>query len=125
MNCVNVVVRGNVGHDLNLSEIHSSYPSSKLYTSLPEMLVMKKDKITLILFKKGAFRFMGKVDANQVDFYILEFMDETPDLMFAMLGAHKELQTQKFVYKLPGPVPIEKLNEGVCELELFPTRHLT
>ena len=42
---------------------------------------------------------MGKVDPNQVDFYILEFMDETPDLMFVMLGAHKELQTQTFVYK--------------------------
>ena len=37
---------------------------------------------------------MGKVDPMQVDFYILEFMDETPDLMFAMLEAHKELQTQ-------------------------------
>ena len=26
---------------------------------------------------------------------------------------------------MPGPVAIEKLSDGVCELELFPTRHLT
>ena len=116
---VNSVFKGRLGCDLNLQSIHSLFPGSTLQYTRPTQLIIKYDKLTIILFTKGAVRVMGNVDEDYA--YLMmaltceKFTSEIPDLELQTMTVLVTLSAEQInLYKL------HKLIPSTYEFELFP-----
>jgi TATA-box binding protein (TBP) (component of TFIID and TFIIIB) len=79
---VNVNYRGKLKNPIKLNEIN--VPNSRYHT-VPNQLVIKDDKGTLILFSSGKFRVMGCIDEVEAVFLAYKYIeqitsDDYPDI---------------------------------------------
>jgi TATA-box binding protein (TBP) (component of TFIID and TFIIIB) len=118
---VNVNYRGKLKNPINLKEIN--VPSSE-YHSVPNQLVIKDEKGTIVLFSSGKFRVMGCIDELDATFlaykYIEQFTsDDYPDI---------SIQSFTSVAKLEHDVNLNKLaqcNDTNYQPEIFAAVRMT
>jgi TATA-box binding protein (TBP) (component of TFIID and TFIIIB) len=121
---VNRVFRGRLGFDLNLEKLHDLFPNSTLKDGRPKQLTIKYDKVTLILFPRGAVRVMGNTDECYAYLMLIltleKFTDVIPDLQIQTMTVLVTLPiTEVNLYK------VHKVLPSTYEFELFPAPRIT
>jgi TATA-box binding protein (TBP) (component of TFIID and TFIIIB) len=121
---VNSVFKGRFGFKLDLEKLRDLIPNSVLHDSKPNQLVIKYNKVTVILFSRGAVRVMGNVDECYAYLMMIQtcekFSNEIPDLHIQTMTVLVTLPTVLInLYKLYDQTP------STYEFELFPSLRIT
>src|SRR5208282_3219857 len=115
----NANFKGEFKKKIDLRQLHSKIPNSKLHTK-PFQLVVKDPQGTVILFSNGKFRTMGCIDELEAGFLAYKYLETStfPSITLQSYTSKCELGFRINLEKMVNCVPC------VYEPEVFPALRL-
>ena len=137
MEIVNYVHKGNLEEKLDLGTLSNHITHPKLIairhqTKQPEQLILKfSDCNTLIFFKSGAFRLMGRSDDLESHFIVYEvialFSDKIPNIILQTMTATYNYNQKIHLCALAKEEGMRYMSEFFPAVQIrnrFPTTHI-